>query len=152
MKKVLSLVFSLFLLGLLQGSAQTSKTEESAPENGKDYATLYVYRPGNVEGAIVGYELKVTYADGSEEKLGRIKNNSKFEVKLTKEGKAELWAKTEKYVSATVDVKFGESYYLKAGTKPGWAMGQPELTLVYPDQGKIDYENFGKKRAKKNKK
>ena len=149
MKKILSLVLFIGFVSLSQVSAQSNKTEKSVATENTNFATLYVYRPGNIDGAIVGYELKITYADGTEEKLGRVKNNSKFEVKLTKEGKAELWAKTEKRASATLNVKFGESYYLKAGTKAGWAMGSPELTIVYPDQGISDYENLGKKKSKK---
>lgn len=151
MRKILLLLVLCFTASIFTASAQKKSTENVSSENAGDYATLYVYRPGNITGAMVGYDIKITYADGTVEELGRVKNNNKFTAKLTKEGKAEITAKTEKRASATVNVKFGEKYYLKASVKEGWAMAVPELTIVYPDQGESDFENLGKKKSKKNK-
>lgn len=151
MRKLLLLFVLLSTAGFYTANAQKKTNEKSSSESTEDYATLYVYRPGNISGAIVGYDLKVTYPDGTVEELGRVKNNSKFIAKLTQEGKVEITAKTEKKVSATLNVKFGEKYYLRATAKEGWAMAVPELTVIYPDQGESDFENLGKKKAKKKK-
>ncbi len=138
----------LFFLFLLIGNLCFAQTNEQADAS-NTFATAYVYRPGNYTGALSGFDIHITYADGTEEVLGRVKNNNKFEAKLTKEGKAEIWAKTEKKASVTVNVKFGERYYIKAGIKMGVMLNRPELTLVFPDQGETDYASMGKKKEKK---
>lgn len=146
MKKIFLLLMFAFTCGIITVSSQSVAEKTPDMEN---YATIYIYRPGSYEGALMGFDIHVTYADGTEEVLGRSKNKDKFEAKLTKEGKAEIWAKTEKKSSVTVNVKFGEKYYVKATVKTGIALNRPELTMVYPDQGAEEYENLGRKKAKK---
>lgn len=121
--------------------AQTGSGNETTDDAS---ATLYIYRPGKYTGALAGFDIHVTYADGTEEVVGRIKNNNKFEVKLKKEGQVEIWAKTEKKAMVKADIVFGKSYYVKAGMKTGVVLNRPELTLVDPSQGKTDYEEMRK--------
>lgn len=54
-----------------------------------NYAKLYVYRPGGA-GAFIGYDLYL-----GDSLICRMKNNSKYEIKITKKGMNTLWAKTE---------------------------------------------------------
>jgi S-adenosylmethionine hydrolase len=105
------------------------------------YALLYVYRPGNFVGAIMSYNLKMTNTLFTDSIIGKVKNNSKFIVKLYQEGKTELWAKTESKKSVFINVKFGQKYYLKCGITMGIFVGRPNLNLIYPEQGVLDYEN-----------
>jgi hypothetical protein len=100
------------------------------------YATLYVYRPRNFVGSLESYNLHE--ADSI---ICRVKNNSKYIIRLYQEGPAEIWAKTEKKVSVKINVVFGKEYFLKCGLKGGIMTGRPEMELVYPEQGKLDFEN-----------
>lgn len=137
-----SLLIGLFCLFTINVFAQTS---ENTTTDSSKYATLYVYRPKNYEGSMIGYNIKV-----NEQVVGRIKNNSKFEVKLYKEGPAEIAAETEQQRKVKINVEFGKSYYLKCGVTTGIWVGRPEINLVYPEQGKMDYENLEAKKSRKN--
>ena len=70
------------------------------------YALLYVYRQRKFENSLGSYDIHV-----GDSIVGRIKNNSKFVVKLYNEGPATIWAKTEKKVSVAIDLKFGGEYF-----------------------------------------
>lgn len=109
-----------------------------------DSAVLYVYRPDNYTGFAVVYDL---YAGN--EKVGKVSNKSKLEVVLKQEGPLEVWAKTEKKVSVFLDVKFGETYYLKCGVATGAWVGHPDLMLVPSIQGEPEYARIKGKRSKK---
>lgn len=106
-----------------------------------NYALLYVYRPKNFSGSAMSYDLKITNALFSDHPIGRVKNNSKFIVKLYQEGKTQLFAQTESKRAVLIDVKFGKKYYLKCGITIGVLVGRPELNLIYPEQGELDFEN-----------
>jgi hypothetical protein len=107
-----------------------------------NYALLYVYRPKNYVGSIISYDLKLNNSLLTGSVIGRVKNNSKFVVKLYQEGKTEIFAQTESKKSVTIDVKYGQKYYLKCGIAMGAFVGRPELNLIYPEQGVLDYENI----------
>jgi len=164
------ILFSVFVLISYAGKAQvdtakkassdtlTIKPPETTPKNIEqakvypdsvnivqsdtaNYAVLYVYRPRNYVGSIISYDLKLTNSFITDYVIGKVKNNSKFEVKLFQEGKTEIYAKTESKRSVFIDVKFGQKYYLKCGISMGVMVGRPELNLIYPEQGELDYEN-----------
>jgi hypothetical protein len=77
--------------------------------------------------------------------VGRVKNNSKFIVKLYQEGKTQIFGQTESRREVNIDVKFGKKYYLKSGIATGVFVGRPEMNLIYPEQGELDYENVSSK-------
>jgi len=106
-----------------------------------NYALLYVYRQKSFSGSMISYDLRLTNALFPENVLGSVKNNSKFVVKLYQVGKSEIWARTESKRSVFIDVKFGQKYYLKCGISMGIMVGRPDLNLIYPEQGVLDYEN-----------
>lgn len=111
------------------------------------YALLYVYRPKNFAGFAITYQLKVTSGTVENTPVGpRVKNNSAFVVRLYQEGKTEIFAKTESKKSVFTDVKFGQKYYLKCGITMGILVGRPELNLISPEQGVLDYDNVIRKK------
>jgi len=119
----------------------TNSVSSKVPSDTSQYALLYVYRHKNFTGSAVSYDLKITNSVLKEFLIGRVKNNSKFVVAIYQEGKTEISATTESKRFVTVNVKFGQKYYLKCGVSMGWVVGKPELNLVYPDQGELEYEN-----------
>jgi len=46
-----------------------------------------------------------------------------------------------------MNVKIGQRYYIKCGVTTGIIVGRPELNLVHPDLGELDYMNV-KERGK----
>ena len=93
-------------------------------------------------GFAIGYDLKISNDKFKELSVGRVKNNSKFVVKLYQEGPTEIMARTEAKTYVKIDVKFGKKYYLKCGITTGVFVGRPDLMLVYPEQGELDYTNM----------
>src|SRR6185437_15235902 len=70
------------------------------------YAILYVYRPSNLIGALIAYDLHV-----DDKVVCRVKNGKKHIIKIYKEGSIAVWAETEVRKSVKLNVKFGEGYY-----------------------------------------
>jgi hypothetical protein len=134
------LALSILIISKAQDVNDSSNTQPASPNPVHDstkYATLYVYRERNMMGSMVGYDL---HEDDSV--ICRVKNNSKFIIKLYKEGPTEIWAKTEKKVAVHINVEFEKEYYIKCGVKPGWVQARAQLDLVYPGQGKLDFANI----------
>jgi len=130
---------------LIMSVSNTIPIDSSTIKTASDttqYALLYVYRPKNMVGFAISYELKVSDSISSEVPVGRVKNNSKFVVKLTQEGMTDIIARTESKKVVKLNVKFGAKYYLKCGITMGVMVGRPELNLVYPEQGELDYANM----------
>lgn len=132
--------FKLLLISILIGPslfAQSDSTNnDQSGDNSKSYATLHVYRQKNFVGSMISYNLSV-----NDSTVCRVKNNSKYIIRLYKEGETELTAKTEKKSAVRINVEFGKEYYLKCGVKTGIMAGRPQLELIYPEQGKLDFQN-----------
>ena len=97
-----------------------------------NFATLYVYHPQN---GFIG-SLGVHLGDSL---LCRSNYNSKHEIILYKEGKTELWVKPKNESSLTIDVKFGEKYFLKCLLLPAGKTTQMKIELVDSVKGKREY-------------
>ena len=123
---------------IVQKDTVVTKTPADTP----NYSLLYVYRPKDFVGAMLNYDLKIVNSHYKDSVVCRVKNNSKFKISLYQEGKTELWAKTEAKKSVFIDVKFGQKYYIKCGIDLGFFVGRPELILVEPSQGAIDYDGI----------
>ena len=78
------------------------------------------------------------------EKVFKAKNNSSAEVKIKKNGTYEICAKTESKASITLDIELGMEYYICCSLGMGAFVGRPELSLVDPSIGKIEYEKIKK--------
>jgi len=132
--------FKLLVISILIGPslfAQPDSTHNIKPGgDSKSYATLYVYRQKSFVGSMISYNLSV-----NDSTICRMKNNSKYIIRLYKEGETELTAKTEKKSSVRINVEFGKEYYLKCGVKTGIMAGRPQLELIDPEQGKLDFQN-----------
>lgn len=127
--------------------AQDVINNSTAKETDKTkYATIYIYRPRNYVGSIINYNIHL-----NDTVVCRIKNNTKYAIKVFKEGPSDLWAETEQKRKVHLDIKFGQSYYLKCGVTMGLFAGRPDLTLIYPEQGKLDYNNLDARNTKKDK-
>jgi hypothetical protein len=105
-----------------------------------NFAVIYLFRPKNYTGSAISYDVHI-----GDSIVRRVKNNSKFAIKLYREGKTEVWAKTESLASLTIDVKFGEEYYLKCGIKTGFWVGVPEMNFLDKSQGRSEYLNVENK-------
>lgn len=105
-----------------------------------NYAKLYVYRVGG-PGSLIGYNLFL-----GDSLIGRVKNNSRLVIKLTKEGMNTLWAKTEAKSEVPIVVEFGREYYLRCSVTMGVMVGHPQLQLVNHKTGKMEFEPKKKKK------
>lgn len=99
-----------------------------------DHAILYAYRPTG-SGALIGYNLHL-----GDSVICRMKNYSKYEIRLYKEGPTTVWAKTEAKASIPLNVKFGEEYFLKCTLQMGFFVGEPNLSLIEKGPGEAGYE------------
>ena len=130
---------TIFILLLLVSDLLTNAQTDTIPQNSKDSSScawLYVYRPKSFVGAAIGYDLHM-----DDSVICRIKNNSKYAIPLVKEGKTEIWAKSEQKVKFVINVKCGKTYYIKCGIKMGIIVGRPEMSMVAPEQGEVEYES-----------
>lgn len=99
-----------------------------------DHAILYAYRPSG-PGALIGYNLHL-----GDSVICRMKNYSKYEIRLCKEGPTTVWARTEAKESIPLNVKFGEEYFLKCTIQMGFFVGEPDLRLIEQEPGEAEYE------------
>lgn len=106
-----------------------------------NYAKIYIYRPNGI-GPLVGYNLYL-----NDSLLFRVKNNSKQEIKIKKEGTHTLWAKTESKTEISIDIEFGKEYYLRCGVLMGVMVGRPQLQIIDAISGKSEFD--GVKEVKK---
>lgn len=113
----------LFLGGCASGPKFTPDT--GVPAN---RAAVYVYRPGTLGAAIQPH---VT-ANGVP--LAALKPQGYF-VYRAAPGELELAAHTESTTSVTLDIKAGESYYVKGSIGLGFFVGHPHLVIVSNDVG-----------------
>ena len=108
------------------------------------YATLHVYRMREYVGSLMGLDLQLknNIIDGLV--LGKVMNNRKMIIKLYQAGKNELFINTELTRSAFLNVKMGESYYLKVSLTTGLFAARPQLQIMDKEQGQMDFESIEK--------
>jgi len=112
------------LLGCAAGPAFTKI--EKIPE---DAGLVYIYRPGSAFGAAVSYDVK---ANGIP--VTRLTPGGYY-PHFAKPGETEFSAKTESTSSITLDVKAGQTYYVKGTVGVGILVGRPHLVLVPAEIG-----------------
>jgi hypothetical protein len=94
------------------------------PDNA-DYAVLHLFRPSKLVGAIISYNVNL-----DDSVVFRAKNGSKTSIKITREGKHLLSAKTESRTTLPLNVIFGEEYHVQCNLTMGFFVGHPKLKLV----------------------
>ena len=104
-----------------------------------DYAILNVYRYSGA-GAIVSYDLFL-----GDSIICRVQNNYKTTLHITKDGLNTLWARTESKDEIPIDIKIGQTYYLRCGIAMGAFVGRPKLELIDKKTGKAEFESFNAK-------
>jgi len=95
-------------------------------EEGK--ALVYIYRPPRSMGSGVTYHVHV----GSQEDdnaIVKLQSGGYFPY-IAQPGETEFWAKTESTTSVTLDLKQGETHYIKGGLGIGFFIGRPKLSVV----------------------
>jgi len=111
-------------LSLMSGCATKgpafTKVENIPPNKG----LIYIYRPSAFGGAAVKYTVHV-----KDKATKRLTNGGYFPY-FADVGENEVWAKTEAKSSVTLDVKAGQTYYVKGGVRMGFAVGRPDLAIV----------------------
>jgi uncharacterized membrane protein YhaH (DUF805 family) len=96
----------------------------SLPDNA-DYAVLHLSRPSKILGAMISYNVNL-----DDTVVYRAKNGSQTSIKITREGKHVLSAKTESRTTLPITVIFGEEYYVQCSLGIGFFVGHPKLELV----------------------
>jgi len=118
-----------------------NKTKNTAqPENVKDYALLYIYRLADTSMLAPAYNLHLN----DQSVICVVKKRSGNEVKIYKEGPLTLWAKTMHRSELKMDVKFGQTYYLRCGLTGGELNTTPLIEQVDKKTGESEYAK-GKK-------
>jgi len=143
----MSIQYLLLLTGIivLQGhtvleNSKLTKTELHS-ENCVDkeepkYATLRLYRQHRMNGGLRAFNIYV----GSR-KVWRAGNNKRTEIKLEEEGLTEVWGKIAGVRSTvTLDVEFGQVYYVKCNLADGGIAGEIEMIAMTEKYGKEQYD------------
>lgn len=101
-----------------------------------DFAILNIYRYGGT-GALVGYDIYL-----GDQVLGRVVNNYKASVKVSKFGLNTVWARTEAKEELPIDIEKGRQYYIRCKVGMGVLVGRPILELIDSKTGKAEFESF----------
>lgn len=104
-----------------------------------NYAKLYVYRP-SAYAPLVSYRLYLD--DAAVCMLGPA---SFKEIKVYKEGRVELWAKTETTERLPLDLEFGKEYYIRCSVTLGALIGRPDIDLIHNSIGRYEYRSLSQK-------
>lgn len=121
------------ILRVADSIASVYAAEKPADSN---YAVLNVYRFRG-SGQLVSYNLYL-----GDSILCRVYNNYSKTILLDKEQLSTLWARTESKSEVPVDIKLGNTYYLRCSVVFGIAVGRPRLELVTSSSGKFEFESF----------
>ena len=118
----------LFGIILITGCATgpSFKKVEAIPEG---VGIVYIYRPVSPIGAGVSYDVR---ADGIP--LVTLLSGEYF-VHHAQPGEVEFSARTESISAITIDIKAGQTYYLKCTLSLGITVGRPQLVLVSSEVG-----------------
>jgi hypothetical protein len=121
----------LFGIILITGCATgpSFKKVETIPEA---VGLVYIYRPMSPIGSGVSYEVR---ADGVP--LVTLLSGEYF-VYYAQPGEVEFSARTESTSAITVDIKAGQTYYLKCTLSVGITVGRPQLVIVSPAIGESE--------------
>jgi hypothetical protein len=76
----------------ISSTLQKDSISSALQSDSSNYALLFVYRPRNYTGSLIGYDLDMTNSIMKEQYIGRVKNNSKFVVKIFQEGMTQIVA------------------------------------------------------------
>jgi hypothetical protein len=125
---------ALLLSGCVTLGAQYSAAGAAPPNR----ATVYVYRPAAMAPALSPTVAPTVSANGVP--LAELPAHGYF-VYYAAPGELELAEHTEAKTSVTLDVKAGETYYVKGTFGMGFFIGHPHLVLVGKDVGEKEIKD-----------
>jgi hypothetical protein len=120
------LFLSSFLLmtGCITTLGPTYSKVEKIPDN---VGLIYFYRPSAFFSGGLSYDVKT-----GETVITTLKNGGYYPY-FSPPGEKEFWAKTESKSSVTLDVKAGQTYYIKGEVGVGILVARPHLMVVAPE-------------------
>ncbi|MBI5058086.1 MAG: DUF2846 domain-containing protein [Nitrospirae bacterium] len=123
------LTISLLLAGMLVLSNCASlgpvyQKVEMVPDN---VGLVYIYRPSGFVGGGVSYDIKV-----GETPITTLYSGGYYPY-FSNPGEVEFWAQTESKSSVTLDIKAGQTYYIKGTVGVGIFVGRPHLMVMSPE-------------------
>jgi hypothetical protein len=119
---------------------QDSITRKKINEE-SNFAILYVYRQAWYYGCAIPYDLKI-----GDSTICTVKNNSKYEIKLFKEGQTKIWAETETKEEKTFNVEFGKEYFLWCTVSWGDYVGRPVFMFIDKDEAQTEFKLIANKK------
>lgn len=119
------LLLGLFLLSSCAAGPKFTKVD-TIPE---DKGVVYIYRPASPIGMAVVYQVIANST------VIMPLQNGGYYAYFAKPGENEFQAATESISSVTLDVKPGQTYYIKGTLGVGFAVGRPRLAIVTADVG-----------------
>lgn len=120
-------------LGVMSGCATSGPAFQRVENIPADKGLVYIYRSASFKGAAVSYDVHVKH-NNNDKVVTKLKNGGYYPY-FADAGENEVWAKTEAKSSVTLDVKPGQTYFVKGGIRMGFAVGRPELTMQPADVG-----------------
>lgn len=123
------LACAMLVLGGCASQGPAYSSVESIPS---DKGLIYIYRPSSFVGGGVYYDIH----DG-DTIVTTLRNGGYFPY-FRDPGEVELWAKTESKSSVTLDLKAGDTLYVKGGVGVGFFVGRPSLTVVSNSTGESE--------------
>lgn len=119
----------LFLLPLLlvTGCASLGPVYSRVDKVPDNAGLVYFYRPSSFVGGGVSYDIK-----NGDTVITTLYNGGYYPY-FSAPGEKEFWAKTESKSSITLDVKPGQTYYVKGEVGVGFLVGRPHLMVVAPE-------------------
>ena len=119
----------LLVILLLQGCASLGPAYTKVDQIPENKGLIYIYRPSSIIGGGVSPDVKV-----GETVITTLYSGGYYPY-FANPGEVELWAKTESKSAVTLDVKPGETYYVKGTIGVGFLIGRPHLIIVSSEVG-----------------
>lgn len=116
-----------------RNKAVDSMTRAILPDTAT-YALLYIYRPDR--GSSIPYNVLL-----DDSIICRIRNSSKYLIKVSKAGVAKVSARTESRAEVSIDIEPGKAYFVECATLPGGFIGRPKLTVVDAYKGFYEFNS-----------
>jgi hypothetical protein len=119
----------LFLLQLLliTGCASLGPVYSKADNIPDNSGLVYFYRPSSIIGSASSYDIK------NDDTVITTLYNGGYYPYFSPPGEKEFWAEIESKSSITLDVKAGQTYYVKGEIGVGFVFPRPHLMVVTPE-------------------
>lgn len=128
-RKTVVVALALLVLALVSGCASLGPVYQNVEMVPQDKGLVYIYRPSSFVGGGVSYDVKV-----GETPVTTLYNGGYYPY-FSDPGEIEFWAKTESKSAVTLDVKVGETYFVKGTVGVGFLVGRPHLSVVPNETG-----------------